>query len=362
MLKRDLTYLTIAGTRFTGWKTADITKSIETCSGKFSFSIITMGDLQKASIVPGAPCQVAIGNNQLINGYIDKVIPSGDDSGGLSYVIEGRDKTGDIIDCSAEQAPFKWEAISLYSLAKVLCQPFNIDVIRSTTFDDPRTSCGLEIGETVFEVLMKFAKARNVLLTSNNNGDLVIDRPGTEFANDSLVYGKNLKSFTAEYDGTNRFYKYIVKGQRAGKGNPWSTASKNIKGEAIDEEVRTCRIKSFTPDNGETNATAKARAMWEASSRAAQSEKIEVTTAGFYQSNGILWQENKLVNVLINTEAIEISTSMNISSVSYSTSSSGMITTMTLKRKDAYEEFVRAKIKGKGKKAGVNWKAIVNSK
>jgi prophage tail gpP-like protein len=112
----------------------------------------------------------------------------------------------------------------------------------------------------------------------------------------------------------------------------------------------------------ETNQTAKARAMWEALTRAAQSEKIDIITAGFRQSNGDLWKSNKLAHVIINTEAIEISTDMLISSVVYTSSESGMLTSLVLKRKESYTEFVRATVKKKGKKQGIDWGKLINTK
>lgn len=357
MSTNEQVYLIIAGTKFSGWKTTTITKSIESCCGKFSFSLVTKTDLEMASLVPGAPCQVYIGKDLVIDGYLDKVSPTGDESG-FAYTIEGRDKTQDLIDCSCERAPYTWTEISLYALANKLCAPYNILVSKSGVFEDPRTKFTLEIGETAFEALAKAAKARNVLLMANEEGNLVIGKPGEERLTDSLVYGKNLKKFSADYDNTNRFHKYVVKGQRTNNGNPWSKSSTNIYGEAFDEEVRSTRVKIFSADNAESNATAKERAKWEAIKNAALSEQIEVLVVGFRQSNGNLWKENKLVPVIIDTKAIYINTEMLVSSVTYSSNEAGRTTSMTLKRKDAYTEFVRAKVKKKGKKQGINLSAL----
>lgn len=347
--------LTIAGTKFTGWKQASITKSIEACSGSFSCTIVPLNEVQFASLVPGAPCVVSIGEDKLITGYLDSVSPSGDLDSGFQLTVEGRDKTGDLVDCSVERAPYTWKNLSLYAFAKVICAPFDITVSHSGSFEDPKEDFDLEIGESPFEALSKAAKSRSVLLIPDAQGNLFIGSPGVERLHDSLVLGKNIRTFNAEYNGIDRFHKYVVKGQKSGQGSVWGTSKNtNIHAAAIDEEIRSPRVKIFSADSAETNSIARARASWEATSRAAQAERMTVSVSGFRQSNGDLWRMNYRVPILIDTNFFYIKTEMLVSSISYTLNEDGRVTALTLKRKDVYTGLKKIKKKKQGQ--GIVWK------
>jgi len=349
--------LVIGNTSFYGWKTATLKRSIEACCGSFEFTLLTMNELQKAIIVQGAPCNILIGKDSFLEGYIDQV--SGTvGTEGLFFKITGRDKTEDFVDGSIDIPPYSWKSITVFTLASKICKYFGLSLKKSGTFIDEKTSVLLETGETGFEALSRYARARNILVTTNNHGTIILGHPGVDKINDPLVYGKNVLRYNFDYNGRERFHKYIVKStKKSGSGNPWTKNSLSVNASALDEEIRTPRVKIFTASGSDTISTARERATWEASSRASRSESHSAIVSGFRQSNGNLWEYNKLVDISIKSEFIEIVTEMLISSVtfSYTGEGEGRKTSLELRRKDSYTE-MKPLVKKKKGKAGINWK------
>lgn len=356
MLPDERVNLIVNGRQYHGWKTASITRSVESLAGKFEFSLISTSPISIA-LAPGQVCLVRIGSDTVINGYIDKVnfeISSEQ----FVYTISGRDRTGDIVDCSSDKGPGTWKNLSLQSYAATLLLPFKINVKRQGSFTDKRTEHTLKVGESPFTSISKGAKARNVLLLTDGDGDLVLSSVGAVRASDPLVYAQNVLKVSGSMDMANRFNKYIVKSQKSSNGGGWTKANTQVQGEATDPEVRSTRVKVFTSETPEDTDTAKKRAGWEAIIRAAQSERFEVTVAGFRQQNRSLWKENQLVTFQLDTDALELLSDFLIISVKYSIGESGYFTVLTLKRSDAYTPPPAQKVKKKTKRQGVRWKGL----
>ncbi|WP_420055766.1 phage baseplate assembly protein [Escherichia coli] len=78
----------------------------------------------------GQPCTFRLGTDTLLTGYIDDFIPSYD-ADNVEIRVMGRDKTGDLVDCSVVHSSGNGKACGLNSAADV-CRPFGITVITET--------------------------------------------------------------------------------------------------------------------------------------------------------------------------------------------------------------------------------------
>jgi hypothetical protein len=87
--------LKVNGREYAGWKTARVTRSIESVAGSFELGISERWsqDADPWPILEEDECSLSIGSEVLITGYVDERSPSFDATQhGLS--ITGRDKTG----------------------------------------------------------------------------------------------------------------------------------------------------------------------------------------------------------------------------------------------------------------------------
>lgn len=322
-----------------GWTSAFVQRSIETLSGFFSLIVV---DDTKQKLNNNWPlqtqdeCVIRINNDVLITGYIDSVqINISEESHVIS--IRGRDKTCDLIDCSATNKPGKYAKINIFNFAEVICSPFGITVKAESGVDLTKTfKASLNPGESAFEALDKKAKELGILIITDGLGNLVLGNNDRTELNDPLVYGQNIKNARASYDYTDRFSYYRVETQGSSSEKTGWDAKVGVFGEGHDDGVNRYRPLIIRGESQMTSAFAQRTAQWEALVRAAKSQIIDITVQGFRQSNGELWEINKLVDVHIPPCYVNPPVQLLVTSVSYELSENGSFTKMTLMREDAY--------------------------
>lgn len=329
--------LIIGTDRYIGWTNVSIKRSIESFANDFSITLLDAWEnLIEFGIKPQLPCKVKIGSDLLITGYTDTLHPtvSKDD---MSMNLTGRCKCGDLIDCSAMNTPGSWaRPTSVRTICEELVTPFGIKVDFNTTHNIPKVEdFSIDTGQTVFDALKKLCEMRGLLCISNTEGNLVITNVGEIRSHDALAYGYNLLSAEADFNYTNRFSTYTIKGNASSAGDGWGASNINIKATATDSSVQRYRPKLIAESGYLTRQLAQQRANWEAHVRSAQSARIVVTLEGWRQSNGALWRENLLTIVDIPPLKID-QAEMVISQVTYNYSNNGEICELLLRRKDAF--------------------------
>lgn len=339
----DVVTLKISNKLYSGWLGFTVTLGIETLANQFSLQLTDNWVDQKQlwPIVPGDKAEIILGGEVLISGYIDEVSPKIDaTSRGLQ--VTGRDKAGDLVDCSAAGSEFN--NMTIDAMAKILAKPFGIKFNKLTSVGKAFHKITLSQGETVFEVLDKRARARGVLLVSNANGEVDIMKPGTIKATTALVEGKNILSASAKYDAKDRFSKYVVKSQVV-EIDEEGTGGFEVMGSAKDEGVLRYRPLILQAETQAETVNASARAQYEATVRAAKSATMTVNVKGFRQADGTLWKPNRLVSITAPSIGVPEQRDMLITQVTYSLDDSGTVCTLDLKRKDAYLSDASIKVK-----------------
>lgn len=349
----DIT-LYVNGRVYGGWKQATITRSLDAVAGKFDLVAMDRWDAkaERWTIFPGDECQVKIDGQALITGYVDKAGPSYDpESHGIK--ILGRDKTADLVDCSAIVKGSELRGLTLDGIVRALAKPFGVGVVAQVNSGPAFPSFGIQPGETAWEAIERAARQRFMVVTTDGQGNAVIADIGTTRAHDALVEGQNIKAASAEYDYSQRFSEYIVKGQAAAQNDGWEPAAVAVESRATDPNVKRYRPKIINAETQASDGSAGNRAQLEAASRAGKSTKITVTVQGWTMSNGELWPLNSLVRV--RSPLLSMDEDLVISEVKFVVSDSNGITTeMQLTRPDAYL-LGQGKVKNdkKNKKTGI---------
>jgi prophage tail gpP-like protein len=98
----DLT-LKVAGQILSGWTSVRVTASVEKCPPDFEISMTERfpGEFNAVSANPGDPCEVYIGADRVVTGYIDRLMPM-ITAGEHSITAIGRGQGCDLVDCSAD--------------------------------------------------------------------------------------------------------------------------------------------------------------------------------------------------------------------------------------------------------------------
>ncbi|WP_298702685.1 phage baseplate assembly protein [uncultured Variovorax sp.] len=371
--------LEVSGVRYEGWKGVRITQGIEQLAGTFSLDVTQKWPDQAVDfpIEPGEACTLKIGDDVMITGYIDIV---GEVEGTEEHTIrvEGRDRTGDLVDCSAPST--EWTGLTFEYIAAELLKPYNIELLTQVETSGggyvakkpgkhkaPAAKAGKgggrlprkasNSGETVHRLLEKLAKIQGVLLISDRKGGLVVTRAGLNGrATDKLELGRNLKSpINYERSFANLFSEITVKGQAHGAssgGLPVLSGAASVKPVATVKRsgaaapgsitVGSKSIQRYRPliINAEDQADAKRcrdRAEWEAGTREARSRKFVVQVQGWRQSDGSIWEINTLTNLLKHRRVGE-NEDMLVSNIEYTLDlSGGTVCIMTLYSPEAYD-------------------------
>ncbi|KKL58071.1 hypothetical protein LCGC14_2229060 [marine sediment metagenome] len=153
--------------------------------------------------------------------------------------ISGRDKPADIIDSTLDskapngevfsdlRPPITLKTVIERTIASLGAAPGQagsaeisvVDEVIPDPFNEAEDLISPEPGDNAFEFIEKWARKRQVFLTSNGDGDVVIAR-GSEIQIDAFLIHRvnsddnNVISWSVDYDLTTRFNRYKMPSQR----------------------------------------------------------------------------------------------------------------------------------------------------
>lgn len=297
--------LLVNGQRYSGWTSIGVTRAVDASSGAFTVSLTerwergegAAAQVEPWPILPGDKCEVRLDGMPLIVGYVDIFRPSYS-ANDHTINIQGRDRTSDLIDCSAVHTPDEWKNIDLLAFARVLAKPFGVSVSAEVDVGKPFPVCKLQQGETAFEAIERHARQRKVLLMPDGAGGLLITRAGNRRAVIGLVQGENILTASGSIDHSQRFSSYLVKGQASYSVESDGESEAHIEGAVKDSGVTRYRPMLSIAEAGGSAADALERAIWEANSRIGKSASATIDVQGWRQvPGGPLWEPGLLVPV-----------------------------------------------------------------
>lgn len=346
-------FLEVNGETFEGFTEISVIRSIGAISGSYSFGVTSSKKIS-LPIQEGQACRVLIDETPVINGYVE-TIPIEYDSQSHTIQISGRDKTMDVIDSSSVVKELSGTLSFQAAIRQVLDGNGlqDIDIINQVSGLEPFKDGDIEsaeVGESVFEYIEKYARKRQVLLTGDGNGNIVITRSGTANATTALlnvVNGtNNILSASGQYSGTDLFNKYIVRSQQnpvalENAGNIATSEIVNQSGTVTDSNVRATRILEIRPDQAGSSEDSKQFATWTRNIRRSKAFSYTAVVQGHYQDEAKtrLWIPNEIVS--INDDFMGMNSQLNakmlIDTVEYRQNlDSGTTTAITCVDKNAY--------------------------
>lgn len=327
--------LTVDGQTYRGWTEVLIRRGIEQVAGTFELTVTERwaGQDEPWPIRQGRQCALSVDGQAVISGYVDELLPSFDHQS-HSVVVVGRDKTGDLVDCSAIAATGAWRDRTLLQVARDIARPFGIKVTAETDVGSPFTVAALQEGETAWEALERAARMRGVLMVADAAGDLVITRAGKQRVGTPLVQGQNVLSARATFSMRDRYSQYICKSQMPGWDTSTPGHNAHPKAQAVDSAVPRYRPLIIVAEEVGDARTLRDRAVWEAAVRMGRSARPAVTVQGWRYDDG-LWEPNRRVRVRI--PFFELDHDLLIVSVTYSLDARGTRAEIELCRPEAFD-------------------------
>ncbi|CNF30190.1 phage baseplate assembly protein [Yersinia similis] len=204
----DLT-LEVGGRAITGWSKVKVTRSIEKLPSSFELSLM---DRYPASggqqwVNPGDPCVVKLGNDSVLNGYID----SWDNAiTATTHLVSamGRGKCQDLVDCSAKWPNSVISQSTVLQIAQKLAEPYGITVTSDITDMTIVPTFTLNWGETAQTVIEHVTRWAALLYYDQLDGNLLLTRVGNRKAASGVALGVNILSASLHTDINKRFVDY----------------------------------------------------------------------------------------------------------------------------------------------------------
>lgn len=331
----DSVILKVGGQRFEGWTMVTIERGLDSLCGAFTLALTERfpGQPERWAIETGDAFELLIDGDLVFTGWIDRAAYR---LGGEDHPVEisGREKTGDLVDCSAIHQPGSWSNRTALQIAQDLVQPFGLSASADVEVGAPFASFALQQGEAVVEALERLGRQRGLLLTTDAAGNLLLTRPGSASGGFALEEGVNLEEIEFVNDGVERFSAYRLVGHDGSDESAGSAAARP-SAEATDEGVRRHRPLLIVNDEESTAATLLERARWEATVRAARAQTIMAVVSSWRSAGGALYRPNVLVPVRAPTVGIEAE--LLVASVSFTRAAEeGTRTTLMLARPEAF--------------------------
>lgn len=339
--------LRVNGTDYGGWKEVEITAGIERQVRDFSLAVTDRWPGQTdvpRRIRPGDVCEVFIGSDLVLTGYVDGT-PIRYDGRQVSVGVKGRSKTQDLVDCAAINKPGSWSGATVERIARDLASTYGIKVTSEVTAGAP-LSHSIEQGETVFESIDRLLRLRQLLATDDAEGRLVFISVGSAgTAATALRHGDNILAADTGLDYKEVFSEYICKGQRAGNDQDFGAAVSEETASITDSTVRRRRVMLIKASGQTDGGSAADRVKYERASRRGKALSTTYTVAGWRQANGSLWRHNQLVRVT--DPVIGFDDQFVVAQVTYRLNDKGMVCMLQVGPPDGY---VNNPAKGKAKK------------
>lgn len=291
----DPVILQIGSQRHQGWQEVRLRLSLEQIADSFDLTLTERwsdaGDVRP--VKPGEACTVSIGEDLVVTGYVDEVLPNYDATS-HTIVASGRSMAGDLVDCSGRDRRFVGK--TLLQIVTALAEPFGIEVIDNINASRPFQEFVIEDGQPVSEAIERAAQIRGVRIVSDAQGRLVITHAEQRRITTPLELGGNILRGSGTFSDRDRFNTYIVEGQTPGGDFWFGDDAAGPSAQATDPRIRKPRTTLIICDTPADNADCSARAELEARMRWARGRGVTYTVKTWRHEQGV-WRPGDLVFV-----------------------------------------------------------------
>jgi len=334
--------------KYEGFLDAYAEISMDTIFGSFSFSA-TSETGKNFPIRNGSSVKILVNDIPVITGYAER-LEVNYDSDRHFIRISGRDKTADLVDSTLYDSLELNTPLSLQRVIQTVLSRLGITDIKVINnagairlFETSELISG-SAENNAFEFIERYARKRQVLLSTDGLGNIVLNRASKDLLpivlqNIAGDNNNNIFSAIVRYDTMNRFNKIKVYSQdnySVTEADP-NSDSVNRKGISTDNEIRAGRRRAVISEFSGDDFTNRDRAIWEVNIRRARGFVYEAIIPGFNinETSKDIWTPNKLIKV--QDDFCDVSSQLLIRKVKYQLDeSNGEITTLTMSPRDAY--------------------------
>lgn len=228
----------------------------------------------------------------MITGYVDKVSPSFGPTR-HEVTVTGRDKTGDLLDCSAKVGEHLDQRLE--AIIAALAKPFGIGVSVTTDTGAVFERFAPNVGDSVGECIERLCRQRGVLAWSDGQGNVVIGRGTVGRPVAVLRRGDNVEEASSEHAFDGRYSEITVMGSREGADDLSPEDIAQVRASATDSAITRHRPLIIIPETQGETISLGDRARHEVRVRQGKGQKVTATVTGWTHGGG-LWRPGQTVS------------------------------------------------------------------
>lgn len=341
----DSVVVILNGRPYTGWEHVEVTQTFDKATGEGTLTISEQpGNPMPAKV--GDTAQIILAGRPVLTGHVHEVEADHDDKS-HPIKLKLRDKTQDLVDSTIGpgvefKAPVALKKVAEGTLKKM---GLGIKVIDNASPEDFRKGGEIPVGAIDMlghDWLDSWAKKRQVVLTTDGKGNLVIDRNKRRRLGGFLMKSfedssqNNIKKASYKNSDFGRHNLHSAAGQKSTTDPDWENHDKGYapgRAEPISNNVRTAMDSSVRPERrlhfrtgaGVEGKTPEDAAKWRANLARARKYTFNATVAGFTCQSGELWWPGFVIPV--RDDHFQISDELFIKEVKFSKDWAGGATT-----------------------------------
>jgi prophage tail gpP-like protein len=294
----DALTLIVNGQTWEGWQRVWVTRSIDGMPAQFRIEVTEKyPNSPDIDIEPGQGCQVMIGQDLVLTGWIDRYQPVL--RADLHVVrIWGRSLSEDLIDCAAFFGDPANPTFTLnsggtaLSIAQQLAQPYNV-TIQGEAGANPIPAFAIIPGETVWQIVDRMLRQAQLIAYDNTDGSVQFAQAGAGAMASGFTQGENVEWAQPTLSMDQRFSQYQAFTVASQAFLFQAGAAVATDGWAYDNGVPRLRKRIIITDQTwYGQSIAQARAVWEANRAWGRSQAVLLRCDNWRDSAGTLWQIN----------------------------------------------------------------------
>lgn len=323
--------LEVDGVQYDNFISVSCEIRLDALSSTFSFEA-TADQGASLPFKGGEPCRIIVDGQKVLTGNIE-VVSVNYSSSSHDIFIQGRDRTADLLDSTLSSIDIR-APITLKQLIEIVLKQIKLDIkvidqvkpkaftIEELGIDEVENDeldsfniaedlVAIEAGVNAFSFLEQYSRKRQVLLTSDADGNIVIANNSGESASGALQNiidstDNNILEGSFSFDTTERFnvYKFVSQLNPTTSNFAGEISLETVVyqvGEARDKKIREGRQLVLVSEVPYSSAQNKTRAEWEADIRRGRGLIYAATVNGYRvdpsDPDSDLWQTNKLYQI-----------------------------------------------------------------
>lgn len=247
---------------------------------------------------PGDPVEISLGGHKVITGAVTARTAAYDQDS-HTLVVAGKSLTMDLKDSSVVVKAGNFDGNTFEQAARAVMQPHQSQLVMLNPpqiASKPFPNLSVQYGETVAEFITRLANMRGLIITDDENGNLVAGQGDPNAAPVAELYeGRNILRAVGRLNDETAWSKYSVVGQHPGSDDDYPARS--ISASVTNSTARPSRFKLMIAEHpGDAEDMAQranhemVRSMWPV-------VDCTITVAGWIRADGELWKPTENVSV-----------------------------------------------------------------